>query len=208
MDHLLRHIEALIFVAPQPISFKDIKDCLEGAFETEIKDEDIRARLDELIEKFNSDEHAFELVEVGGGLQFLSKAIYFNTVGTYLKQKNKKQLSRAALETLSIIAYKQPVTKSEVEKIRGVSCDYSVQKLLEKELIFIQGRSDSPGRPLIYGTSDKFMSYFGLKSISDLPKPKDFKEPDQEIGAKESFEEDAKDPQTLVAENTTNGEEE
>jgi len=106
-----------------------------------------------------------------------------------LRQTTKKRLSRAAMETLSIIAYKQPVTKSEMEKIRGVSCDYAVQKLLEKELVDIKGRSDGPGKPLLYGTSEKFMDYFGLKNLGELPKPKDFKEPDSEIGEKAPIEE-------------------
>jgi segregation and condensation protein B len=101
----------------------------------------------------------------------------------------KKRLSRSALETLSIIAYKQPVTKSELERIRGVNCDYAIQKLLEKELVAIQGRSDGPGRPLLYGTSDKFMDYFGLKSLDDLPKPKEFREPSNQIGEQAPIEE-------------------
>jgi len=86
------------------------------------------------------------------------------------------------METLAIIAYKQPVTKSELEEIRGVSCDYALQKLLEKELVLITGRSESPGRPLLYGTSDKFMDYMGIRSLNDLPRPKDFKETENVIG--------------------------
>jgi len=119
----------------------------------------------------------------------LTKPAFHNSVGTLLRQNNKRRLSRAALETLSIIAYKQPVPKSEMEKIRGVSCDYSVQKLLEKELVAIVGRSDAPGRPLLYGTSEKFMDYFGLKSLDEMPKPKDFKEPDNEIGEQAPIDE-------------------
>ena len=110
-------------------------------------------------------------------------------IGTFLKQKTRRRLSRAAMETLSIIAYKQPVTKTEMEKIRGVSCDYSLQKLLEKDLVSITGRSDGPGRPLLYGTSEKFMDYFGLKSLKDLPQPKDFKTPDNSIGEQAPIEE-------------------
>ena len=86
------------------------------------------------------------------------------------------------METLSIVAYKQPISKTEIEQIRGVSCDYAMQKLLEKELVAILGRSDAPGRPLVYGTSDKFMDYFGIKSLKDLPKPKDFKDVENKIG--------------------------
>ena len=99
-----------------------------------------------------------------------------------IKQNTKTRLSQAAMETLAIIAYKQPVSKSELEEIRGVSCDYALQKLLEKELVLITGRSESPGRPLLYGTSDKFMEYMGINALSDLPKPKDFKEVENSIG--------------------------
>ena len=86
------------------------------------------------------------------------------------------------METLSIIAYKQPITKGEIEQIRGVNSDYSVQKLLEKELIEIQGKSEAIGRPLIYGTSPRFMEYFGINSVGELPQPKDFSNPDNQIG--------------------------
>jgi segregation and condensation protein B len=99
-----------------------------------------------------------------------------------LKQQSRRRLSNSALETLSIIAYKQPVIKSEIEKIRGVNCDYSIQKLLEKELIEIRGKSDAVGRPLIYGTSAKFMEYFGINDLKDLPTPKDFAPEENTIG--------------------------
>ena len=112
----------------------------------------------------------------------MTKGAYYNTVATYLKQITKKKLSKSALETLSIIAYKQPVVKSELEKIRGVSCDYSIQKLLEKELVEIAGRSDGPGKPLLYATSEKFMDYFGLKSIGELPKTRDISTAQSSIG--------------------------
>ncbi|MFT6871424.1 MAG: segregation and condensation protein B, partial [Roseivirga sp.] len=95
----------------------------------------------------------------------------------------------SALETLSIIAYKQPTTKSELEQIRGVNCDYSVQRLLEKELIEIKGKSENVGRPILYGTSDQFMDYFGINDLKDLPTPKDFATPDNEIGSPEKEEE-------------------
>jgi segregation and condensation protein B len=124
----------------------------------------------------------------------LTKPAFHHTVGTYLKLTTRKRLSRAALETLAIVAYKQPVPKSELEKIRGVNCDYALQKLLEKELVSIVGRSEGPGRPLLYGTSQKFMDYFGLKGLEDLPRPKDFKEPDQEIGEKAPIEETGEVP--------------
>lgn len=190
MDHLIQHIESLIFVTDTPVSFKDIKKCLEETFETRFQDEEVRAAIQHLRARYAADEYAIEVSEIAEGYQFLTKPAYHRTVGTYLKQTTRKRLSRAALETLSIIAYKQPVTKGDIEKIRGVSCDYSVQKLLEKELVSIIGRSEGPGRPLLYGTSEKFMDYFGLKSLKDLPKPKDFRQPESEIGEKAPIEED------------------
>ena len=189
MEHLVQHIEALIFTSENPLPAEDIRKCLEETFETKFKNEEIEEGIKKLQERYSSEEFALEPIEIAGGFQFMTKAAYHSSIGTLLKQSSKKRLSKAALETLSIIAYKQPVTKSEMEKIRGVSCDYSVQKLLEKELVSIAGRSEGPGRPLLYGTSQKFMDYFGLKSLKDLPKPKDFKEPDSQIGEQAPIEE-------------------
>ena len=190
MQHLNQQIEALIFTAEQPIALSEIKTCLETTHEADFREEDILKSIDALRTRYADEMYALELLKIAGGYQFMTKPAFHPVVGQYLKQTTKKRLSRAAMETLSIIAYKQPCTKSEMEKIRGVSCDYAVQKLLEKELVDIKGRSDGPGKPLIYGTSDKFMDYFGLKSLDDLPKPKDFKEPDSEIGDKSGIEED------------------
>ena len=132
--------------------------------------------------QFQHDDFAFELIEIAGGYQFLTKGAYHNTVAVHLKQTTKKRLSQAAIETLAIVAYKQPVSKSELEEIRGVNCDYALQKLLEKELVMITGRSEGPGRPLLYGTSEKFMDYMGINSLQDLPKLKDFKEVENTVG--------------------------
>lgn len=189
MDQLAQHIESLVFVSENPISFKEIKLCLEETFETKFKKPPLEKAIELLKEKYKEEHFSFEFIEIAGGFQFLSKPSFHGTIATYLKQTTKRRLSRAALETLSIIAYKQPVAKSEMEKIRGVSCDYSVQKLLEKELVQSVGRSEGPGRALLYGTSDKFMDYFGLKSLEDMPKPKDFREPDSEIGEQAPIDE-------------------
>ena len=189
MDLLTQHIESLIFVAEKPISTKDIKTSLQNAMETEFKNKQIDESIVVLQERYQSEEYAMELVEISNGFQFLTKPAFHNTVGEYLKLTTKKRLSRAAIETLSIIAYKQPVSKPEMEKIRGVSADYSLQKLLEKEIVEIVGRSDGPGKPLLYGTNDRFMDYFGLKSIGDLPKLKDFATPDNVIGEAAPIEE-------------------
>ncbi len=190
MERLAQHIEALIFAADAPLSPDDIRQVLEEAFETEFTPEAVDKAIAEVKARYAVDEFAIELVQIAGGLQFMTKGAYHATIGTWLKQTTKRRLSQAAIETLSIIAYKQPVSKTDIEQIRGVSSDYSLQKLLEKELVSITGRSDGPGRPLLYGTSIKFMDYFGLKDLSDLPKPKDFKDPDQEIGERAPIEEE------------------
>ena len=203
MEQLTQHIEALIFVANSPISVGEIRKALQDTFETKFKEEEITKAIEDLRGKYQEEHFAIEIVEIAEGYQFLTKPTFHSSIATHLKQTNKKRLSKAALETLSIIAYKQPVTKSEMEKIRGVSCDYSIQKLLEKELVSIVGRSEGPGRPLLYGTSEKFMDYFGLKSLKDLPQPKDFKEPDSEIGEQAPIEEKS-EPQTSGAEEENN----
>ena len=189
MDLLAQHIESLIFVAEKPISTKDIRTSLENALEAEFKNKQIVEVVATLQEKYQAPDFAMELVEISNGYQFLTKPAFHNTVGNYLKITTKKRLSRAAIETLSIIACKQPVSKPEMEKIRGVSADYSLQKLLEKEIVEIVGRSDGPGKPLLYGTNDKFMDYFGLKSIDDLPKLKDFATAENVIGEAAPIEE-------------------
>ncbi len=189
MKYLDQNIESLIFTAKEPISLQQIKTCLEEVFKTKFKKDDLIASIENLKKRYQKDEFSFELVEISKGFQFLSKGVYHNVVGTFLKQITKKRLSRSAIETLAIIAYKQPIIRSEIEKIRGVSCDYAMKKLLEKELVAITGRSDGPGRPLLYGTGIKFMDYFGLKDLSALPKPKDFKEVDNTIGEPAPIEE-------------------
>ena len=182
MDFLSQHIEALIFCAQKPISAKEIENCLSEMFEAEVPIEHVQDSIKKLQEKYLADTFSFEILQIGGGYQFLTKPSYQASVGILLKQQSKKRLSTSALETLSIVAYKQPVTKSEIEQIRGVNCDYAVQKLLEKELLEIKGKADSIGRPLLYGTSDRFMDYFGINDLKDLPMPKDFATNDNEIG--------------------------
>lgn len=185
MDYLANHIEALIFCSPKPITEGEIQNCLKEMFEADVPVEDIIGGIEKLNGKYQADEYAFGLVRSGGGFQFLTKPAYQASIGILLKQQSKKRLSNSALETLAIIAYKQPVTKSDVELIRGVSCDYAVQKLLEKELIEIKGKSDGVGRPLLYGTSQSFMDYFGINDLKDLPTPKDLIQEDNSIGKEE-----------------------
>jgi segregation and condensation protein B len=189
---LQRYVEALIFAAPEPISRSEIKKALTENIFDQIQTEDVDTAVEELQHKYQSEDYAFHLVEIGEKYQFLTKGAYHKLIEDYLRLSRGKRLSKAALETLSIIAYKQPIVKSEIEQIRGVNCDYTIQKLLEKELVEIQGRSGGPGRPLLYGTSEKFMNYFGLKSIKDLPQLKDFEKQEEEIGRLQDIEEQAK----------------
>jgi segregation and condensation protein B len=182
MDFLKQHIEALIFAAPQAIPLAEIMSVLNESFQTEIPEADVVAAIGQTRAQYQDEIYAFELVEIAGGYQLMTKGAYHNTVAVHLRQTTKKRLSQAALETLALVAYKQPVTKSELEEIRGVNCDYALQKLLEKELVMITGRSEGPGRPLLYGTTEKFMDYLGINSLTDLPKTKDFKEIENTVG--------------------------
>jgi len=182
VENITLHIEALVFASESPLPLRTIQKCIESITDKEYDKSFIQNKVTALQQKYLSDNYAFRIVEVAKGYQFLTKDKYIETVGTLIKQKSKKKLTKASLETLSIIAYKQPVTKSEIERIRGVNCDYTVRKLLEKELVQIKGRSEDVGRPLLYGTSDKFMEHFGLNTIRDLPKLREFKEEDNQIG--------------------------
>ncbi|MBD3628436.1 SMC-Scp complex subunit ScpB [Cyclobacterium sp.] len=182
MDFLHRHIEALVFCSSDPLGLEEIQKCLTEMFESEVPMEHLEIAVAALQEKFQAEEHAFSLEKLAGGYQFLTKPAYQSSISILQKHQSQKRLSTAQLETLSIIAYKQPVTKSEIEQIRGVNCDYSVQKLLEKSLVAIKGKSEGIGRPILYGTSPKFMEYFGINDLSELPQPRDFKTEENEIG--------------------------
>jgi len=182
LDFLQNHIEALIFCSPSPIKVAEIKSCLSEMFNAEVPDEDIQTVIQQLEEKFSGDEFSFQLFKTAGGYQFLTKPAYQASIGIMLKQQSKKRLSTSAMETLSIIAYKQPISKTEIENIRGVNCDYAVQKLLDKQLIEITGKADTIGRPMLYGTTVKFMEYFGINELSELPTPKEFSSETNTIG--------------------------
>jgi len=170
------------------VSFDEIRQTLEASFGTTFSDDLIATSIGQLMEKYASEQYSFEIMEIAGGFRFMTKGAYHNTIGTYLKQNSHKKLSKSALETLAVIAYRQPVSKPEIESIRGVNSDYTIQKLLEKELIEITGRGDGPGKPLLYGTSSKFTDYFGLKSITDLPKLKDIEPVENQIGEQAPIE--------------------
>jgi len=171
---IIPHIEALVFASDKPLSALELTEYVNNALgfiEDRASLDQVESAVEGIKEKYDSEFYAFELKQSGGGWQFLTKPEYHKTVALINGDKFIKKLSNAALETLAIIAYKQPITKSEIESIRGVNCDYAVQKLLEKDLVIISGRNeDAVGKPLIYNTSKSFMDYFGINSADDLPK--------------------------------------
>ncbi|MEP6583143.1 MAG: SMC-Scp complex subunit ScpB [Ginsengibacter sp.] len=177
LSQIIPHIEALIFASDKPLSQIELAELVNNALafmDERASQDQVNAAIQTIEEKYNSEFYPFEVVQSGGGWQFLTRKEFHKTIAQLNGDKFLKKLSVASLETLSIIAYKQPVTKSEIEIIRGVNCDYAVQKLLEKELVVIAGRKeDAPGKPLIYTTSKSFMDYFGINSPDDLPKIKE-----------------------------------
>ncbi|MDZ4806752.1 MAG: SMC-Scp complex subunit ScpB [Bacteroidota bacterium] len=177
ITNLIPHIEALIFASDKPLTTLEITELVNNALgfmDDKISLDQVEASLEGITEKYSADFYPFEVKQSGGGWQFLTRPAYHKTVAQLNGEKFLKRLSAASLETLSIIAYKQPVTKGEIESIRGVSSDYAVQKLLEKELIIISGRNGKAvGQPLLYSTSKNFMDYFGINSADELPKIKE-----------------------------------
>jgi len=188
LDFLQNHIEALIFCASSPIKPEELQSCLTEMFEAEVPKKDVLSAIDKIEQKFSDESFSFQIVKTSGGYQFLTKSAYQASIGILLKQQSKRRLSTSALETLAIIAYKQPVTKVEMEQIRGVNCDYTVHKLLEKGLVEIQGKADSIGRPILYGTAQKFQDYFGINALNELPTPKDFAIDENQIGIEKDIE--------------------
>jgi segregation and condensation protein B len=169
---IARIIEAILFAADSPMRAEQLLDLFrEGEFEGLSLDNSLlEVILEGLAHKYQGPEFVFELRQIDGGYQLFTKREFHPYLRHVALLRGQKKLSKASLEALSIIAYRQPVTKTEVEFIRGVSCDYAIRKLLDKNLIEIRGRSEAAGRPLQYGTTSFFMEYFGINSIKDLPK--------------------------------------
>ena len=160
-------IESLLFVAEEPLSVQQLKAILETDDAVAI-----RSALQELADEYERRGGGFEIRQVAGGFQFRTRSEYSEWVKKLLKPSPAK-LSRAALETLAIIAYKQPIIRADVEHIRGVDCGGVLRMLLEKKLVRVLGRKDIPGRPMIYGTTRQFLEVFNLKDLRDLPSPKE-----------------------------------
>ena len=171
-------IEALVFSSDEPISAGEIIRAIKGidGDEIQISLNDIEKCISGLNNRYKEANLAFRIIGIANGYLFASNKEYAKYIGFLSSEKSKRRLSQAALETLAIIAYKQPVTKPELETIRGVNSDYILNSLLEKKLITITGRAESIGRPLLYGTTDEFLKYFALSKLSDLPKPREIDE--------------------------------
>jgi len=179
MDRIYNSIiEALIFSSDDSLGSTEIINAIKGidGEDTEITAKDIENVVDQLNLKYSESNQSFRIVKVANGYLYATSEEYAKYVGYLSSEKTRRRLSPAALETLSIVAYKQPITKPELETIRGVNSDHIISSLLEKNLITIKGRSESIGRPLLYATTEEFLKYFGLNTLSDLPKPRELEE--------------------------------
>ncbi len=171
MEELNRIIEALLFASPDPLSIGRIKSVIPG-----LENQQVLEALEELREEYSKDSRSFQIVEIGGGYQLTSKPDYALWVGKLLESRAKQRLSKAALETLAVVAYKQPVLRSIIESIRGVNVDGVLRTLMERDLVRIVGRAEGVGRPLLFGTTREFLMRFGLSRVSDLPKMEEIEE--------------------------------
>jgi len=179
---ILLNIEALIFASDEGLTAMEIKQILQDGLMITINKDEVLTFLDQLKAKYASEDYVFALHTFNNKYQFLTKESYHDVLNQLQAHRDRKKLSQAGLETLAIIAYRQPITKLEVEQIRGVNCDYSIQRLLEKDLIKIVGKAESIGKPLLYATSDSFMNHFGINSVKDLPQLKDIINEENSIG--------------------------
>ncbi|VAW19838.1 Segregation and condensation protein B [hydrothermal vent metagenome] len=168
-NHIKGVIESLLFVNEKPVTLEQFKKVLETVFPSEIK-----KAIQSLETEYHERQSGMIIVEIAGGYQMLSNAKYASYIRSFYKKKHKERLSKPSLESLAIIAYKQPVTRSDIEVIRGVNSDGVVSHLLSKELIKMVGRKDVPGKPYLYGTTKLFLEYFGLKSLANLPNIEEF----------------------------------
>ena len=169
-NHYLKGIiEALLFTSEKPVILEQIKEVVEGVDTT-----DIRETINVLQKEYAENKRGMTIVEIAGGYQMLTNSDYAMYLKKFYHSRHKEKLSKPALETLAIVAYKQPVSRMDIELIRGVNSDGVVIHLLSKELIKLVGRKDVPGIPYLYGTTKQFLEYFGLKSLDDLPKLEDF----------------------------------
>lgn len=169
-------IEALLFASEKPITIEQMKEVIE-----DIDAKDIKTALLELKSEYENLGRSFKVYEVAGGYQMVTEPVFAEYLKKFYRVKSKDKLSKPALETLAIIAYRQPITKSGIEDIRGVNVDGVINTLADRLLIRITGRKDAPGRPILYGTTKEFLDRFGLSSLNELPKLSEFTEADIDV---------------------------
>ncbi|MBI5020786.1 MAG: SMC-Scp complex subunit ScpB [Ignavibacteriales bacterium] len=173
-------IEAVIFGSDEPLTIRQIQDIFWQADNNgprfRVKEEEILNTIRELNAEYVQTNRPFRIIQVAGGFQYATMPEFAEWLGRMIKEKSRRKLTQATIETLSVIAYKQPVTKPEIEAIRGVNADYAIQKLMERGLVTIVGRAATPGRPLLYGTTQDFLKHFGINDLSELPKPREIDE--------------------------------
>jgi len=170
VDNLKQAVEAILFTCDEPMSLSRLKDIL-----AEAKPEEIREALEALRNDYDQTGRAFSLEELAGGYQVLTRPLYADILSRLKKAKADRKLSAAALETLAIIAYKQPIKRVDLEAIRGAQSGELIRALMERNLVKIAGRDEVPGAPLMYSTTKEFLDTFGLKSVEDLPRPEEVK---------------------------------
>ncbi len=202
MTHIKGIIESILFVSEKPVTVNQLRDVIEGMDSNEIK-KGIMA----LQEEYAQRKSGIVIMEIAGGYQMMTNPTYAMYLRKFYSHRHKERLSKPALETLAIVAYKQPVSRQDIELIRGVNSDGVVNHLVNKGLIKIIGRKDVPGRPYIYGTTKQFLEYFGLRSLSDLPKLEDFSslEPMEELEEKALSEEQEKSQENQENKTTEEG---
>lgn len=167
-------IEALLFTSPEPLKFEDFKEVLDLHGKT------IKSHIKTLNKQYRDQGRAFEISRISGGYQMMTRGKFQEVLETFYEREEEFELSPAAMETLSIVAYEQPITRAEVENIRGVQSGQLLRSLLDEGFLRIRGREDSPGQPILYGTSPQFLELFGLEDLEDLPEPEDLADPGQE----------------------------
>ena len=175
-------IEAILFVAGEAVSLKDMAKALA------VGEKELKTALEEIGSEYDYEQRGFMLKRFGDKVQLATRPLYAEDVLRLLQPVQQQSLSQAAMETLAVVAYKQPVTRAEVEQIRGVKCDYSLQSLTAKGLIAEAGRKDTIGRPILYATTDTFLSHFGIATLEDLPPLPEVETPEETGDAGEAEE--------------------
>ena len=173
-DGLKRAVEGLLFASERPLTADEMRQ----AFEENLAEADIRAAIESLKNEYESQNRGFRIFEIAGGYQLVTDSSLESHLKKFYQSRLKKRLSQATLETLSVIAYRQPVTRADIEFIRGVAVDGALKTLLEKGIVKIAGRKEVPGRPMLYATTPQFLEHFGINTLQDLPPLNEYTEKD------------------------------